>query len=119
MAALGPDGSRLSLLATAAAGELGNACVGNPLPKAFFARPAEVGAPELIGCLLVKRQSSGGVAVGCDCGYGGVFQRSRRLQNHCGKSSRSSIFLYKTELFLVYLQSKMPRVLSVLLYRIE
>jgi len=59
MAALGPDGSRPSLLAAAAAGELGNACVGNPLPKAFFARPAEQVAPDLIGCLLVKRQPSG------------------------------------------------------------
>jgi DNA-3-methyladenine glycosylase len=29
------------------------------LPQAFFARPAEVVAPELIGCLLVKRQPSG------------------------------------------------------------
>ena len=29
------------------------------LPQAFFARPAEVVAPELIGCLLVKRQADG------------------------------------------------------------
>ncbi len=29
------------------------------LPHSFFARPAEVVAPELIGCLLVKRQPSG------------------------------------------------------------
>ena len=29
------------------------------LPHAFFARPAEVVAPELIGCLLVKRQEGG------------------------------------------------------------
>ena len=29
------------------------------LPQAFFCRPAEVVAPELIGCLLVKRQPSG------------------------------------------------------------
>ena len=29
------------------------------LPQAFFARPAELVAPELIGCLLVKRQLSG------------------------------------------------------------
>jgi DNA-3-methyladenine glycosylase len=27
------------------------------LPQAFFARPAEQVAPELIGCLLVKRQA--------------------------------------------------------------
>jgi DNA-3-methyladenine glycosylase len=30
-----------------------------PLTKSFFARPAEQVAPELIGCLLVKRQASG------------------------------------------------------------
>jgi len=29
------------------------------LPQSFFARPAEVVAPELIGCLLVKRQPKG------------------------------------------------------------
>ena len=29
------------------------------LPKAFFARPAELVAPDLIGCLLVKRQEEG------------------------------------------------------------
>ncbi len=29
------------------------------LPKSFFARPAEQVAPELIGCLLVKRQADG------------------------------------------------------------
>jgi len=29
------------------------------LPTSFYARPAEVVAPELIGCLLVKRQEGG------------------------------------------------------------
>jgi DNA-3-methyladenine glycosylase len=29
------------------------------LPQSFFARPAEQVAPELIGCLLVKRQEGG------------------------------------------------------------
>jgi hypothetical protein len=29
------------------------------LPEAFFARPAEIVAPALIGCLLVKRQPAG------------------------------------------------------------
>jgi len=30
-----------------------------PLSQSFFARPAEQVAPELIGCLLVKRQPNG------------------------------------------------------------
>ena len=30
-----------------------------PLPQSFFARPAEVVAPKLIGCLPMKRQASG------------------------------------------------------------
>jgi len=29
------------------------------LPPSFFARPAELVSPELIGCLLVKRQPNG------------------------------------------------------------
>jgi len=35
-----------------------------PLPACFFARPAEQVAPELIGCLLVKRQGGGGLLWG-------------------------------------------------------
>ncbi len=50
---------QLSLLADAAAGEQRMDLVRNPLPQSFFARPAEQVAPELIGCLLVKRQPSG------------------------------------------------------------
>ena len=34
------------------------------LPQSFFARPAEVVAPELIGCLLVKRQPCGSLLQG-------------------------------------------------------
>ena len=34
------------------------------LPQAFFARPAEVVAPELIGCRLVKRQDNGSLLWG-------------------------------------------------------
>ena len=48
-----------SLLAVAPSGEQRVDLVVNPLPKAFFCRPAELVAPELIGCLLVKRQPSG------------------------------------------------------------
>ena len=38
--------------------------VPSPLPHAFFARPAECVGPELIGCLLVKRQADGGLLWG-------------------------------------------------------
>ncbi len=34
------------------------------LPQSFFTRPAEVVAPELVGCLLVKCQSSGALLWG-------------------------------------------------------
>ena len=34
------------------------------LPRPFFSRPAEVVAPELIGCLLVRRQPSGALLWG-------------------------------------------------------
>ena len=34
------------------------------LPHAFFCRPAEVVAPELIGCRLVKRQADGSLLWG-------------------------------------------------------
>jgi DNA-3-methyladenine glycosylase len=34
------------------------------LPRRFFSRPAEVVAPELIGCLLVRRQPSGALLWG-------------------------------------------------------
>jgi len=35
------------------------ATLSDSLPPSFFARPAELVAPELIGCLLVKRQPNG------------------------------------------------------------
>ena len=35
-----------------------------PLPPSFFARPAQAVAPELIGCLLVKRQADGALLWG-------------------------------------------------------
>ena len=34
------------------------------LPHAFFCRPAQVVAPELIGCRLVKRQTDGSLLWG-------------------------------------------------------
>ena len=34
------------------------------LPQVFFARPAELVAPDLIGCLLVKRQEDGSLLWG-------------------------------------------------------
>jgi len=34
------------------------------LPQFFFARPAELVAPDLIGCLLVKRQEDGSLTWG-------------------------------------------------------
>ena len=34
------------------------------LPQAFFARPAELVAPDLIGCRLVKRQEDGSLLWG-------------------------------------------------------
>ena len=35
-----------------------------PLPQSFFSSPAEQVAPDLIGCLLVKRQPSGALLWG-------------------------------------------------------
>jgi DNA-3-methyladenine glycosylase len=37
------------------------------LPQSFFARPAEDVAPDLIGCLLVKRQPDGELLWGSFC----------------------------------------------------
>lgn len=39
-------------------------CAFPPLPPAFFAQPAEVVAPELIGCRLVRRQADGALLWG-------------------------------------------------------
>ena len=41
-----------------------NAREDTPLPLRFFARPAEVVAPELLGCLLLKRQADGALLAG-------------------------------------------------------
>jgi DNA-3-methyladenine glycosylase len=64
MAARGPDTEKSSLLPAAFLGERHVELVANVLPKVFFTRPAEVVAPELIGCRLVKRQADGGLLWG-------------------------------------------------------
>jgi DNA-3-methyladenine glycosylase len=57
MAARGTDVEAFSLLAVAAMGERYAGLVGNPLPKAFFARPAEVVAPELLWGVIVETEA--------------------------------------------------------------
>ena len=39
-------------------------CTSEAFPRSFFARPAELVAPDLVGCRLVKRQTDGSLLWG-------------------------------------------------------
>ena len=62
------------------------------LPHSFFARPAEQVAPELIGCLLVKRQEGGELLWGVIVETKAYSQEEPachgyRRRSHAGKAS--------------------------------
>jgi DNA-3-methyladenine glycosylase len=84
------------------------------LPRSFFSRPAEVVAPELIGCLLVRRQASGallwGVIVETEA-YGGPLDRASHAWK--GMTPRSKTMFGPPGTAYVYLCYGMHRMMNV------
>ena len=91
-----------SLLAAAPSGEQHVELVVNPLPKAFFARPAEQVAPELIGCLLVKRQASGELLWGVIVETEAYCQSEPACHGHRRRSSSNETLFGEPGRFYVY-----------------
>jgi len=62
------------------------------LPQAFFSRPAEQVAPELIGCLLVKRQPSGELLWGVLVETEAYSQEEPACHGYCRTPSNETLF---------------------------
>ena len=73
------------------------------LPQAFFARPAEVVAPELIGCLLVKRQPIGELLWGVIVETEAYCQSEPACHGHRRRSPSNETLFGEPGRFYVYL----------------
>ena len=73
-----------------------------PLPQAFFARPAEQVAPELIGCLLVKRQADGELLWGVIVETEAYCQSEPACHGHRRRSASNETLFGEPGRFYVY-----------------
>ena len=74
-----------------------------PLPPRFFARPAEVVAPELLGCLLVKRQADGALLAGVIVETEAYCQSEPACHGHRRRSPSNETLFGEPGRFYVYL----------------
>ena len=80
-----------------------NARESSPLPPRFFARPAEVVAPELIGCLLLRRQPSGALRWGVIVETEAYCQSEPACHGHRRRSASNDTLFGEPGRFYVYL----------------
>ncbi len=73
------------------------------IPPGFFARPAEVVAPELLGCLLLKRQADGGVLAGVIVETEAYCQSEPACHGHRRRSPSNETLFGEPGRFYVYL----------------
>ena len=73
------------------------------LPPSFFARPAEQVAPDLIGCLLVKRQSDGELLWGVIVETEAYCQSEPACHGHRRRSPSNETLFGEPGRFYVYL----------------
>jgi DNA-3-methyladenine glycosylase len=72
------------------------------LPQCFFARPAEVVAPELIGCLLVRQQPDGGLLWGVIVETEAYCQSDPACHGHRRRSPSNETLFGEPGRFYVY-----------------
>jgi len=79
------------------------ACHGPPaLPRRFFSRPAEVVAPELVGCLLVRSQPSGDLLWGVIVETEAYTQADPACHGHRRRSASNETLFGPPGQFYVY-----------------
>jgi len=74
----------------------------DPLPQSFFTRPAELVAPELIGCLLVKRQANGELLWGVIVETEAYSQEEPACHGYRRRSPSNETLFGEPERFYVY-----------------
>jgi DNA-3-methyladenine glycosylase len=90
-----------------------------PLPQRFFARPAEVVAPELIGCRLVKRQPSGEILWGLIVETEAYSQAEPACHGHRRRSPQNETLFGVPGQFYVYVSYGIHHCVNVVTDRAE
>jgi DNA-3-methyladenine glycosylase len=89
------------------------------LPQSFFARPAEVVAPELIGCRLVKRQPGGDLLWGVIVETEAYSQAEPACHGHRRRSPRNETLFGAPGHFYVYVSYGIHHCVNVVTDRAE
>ncbi len=83
------------------------------IPQSFFARPAEQVAPELIGCLLVKRQEGGALLWGVIVETEAYSQEEPACHGHRRRSPSNETLFAEPGRFYVYVSYGMHHCVNV------
>jgi DNA-3-methyladenine glycosylase len=89
------------------------------LPQSFFARPAEQVAPELIGCLLVKRQADGALLWGVIVETEAYSQDEPACHGHRRRSPSNDTLFGEPGRFYVYVSYGIHHCVNVVTDRPE
>jgi DNA-3-methyladenine glycosylase len=89
------------------------------LPASFFARPAEVVAPELLGCLLVRRQSGGALLWGVIVETEAYSQAEPACHGHRRRSPANETLFGAPGCFYVYVSYGIHHCVNVVTDRAE
>ena len=89
------------------------------LPPSFFARPAEQVAPELIGCLLVKRQAQGALLWGVIVETEAYSQSEPACHGHRRRSASNETLFGEPGRFYVYLSHGIHHCVNVVTDRAD
>jgi len=89
------------------------------LPRSFFARPAEVVAPELVGCLLVKRQAGGALLWGVIVETEAYSQGEPACHGYRRRSPSNETLFGEPGRFYVYLSYGIHHCVNVVTHRAD
>ncbi|MDP6195848.1 MAG: DNA-3-methyladenine glycosylase [Prochlorococcaceae cyanobacterium ETNP18_MAG_17] len=89
------------------------------LPHAFFCRPAEVVAPELIGCMLVKRQANDGLLWGVIVETEAYSQEEPACHGYRRRSPQNETLFGEPGRFYVYVSYGIHHCVNVVTDRAE
>jgi len=89
------------------------------LPQSFFARPAERVAPELIGCLLVKRQADGALLWGVIVETEAYSQAEPACHGHRRRSPSNETLFGEPGRFYVYVSYGIHHCVNVVTHRTD
>jgi 3-methyladenine DNA glycosylase Mpg len=89
------------------------------LPRSFFARPAELVAPELVGCLLARRTACDGLLWGMVVGTEAYSQDDPACHGHRRRSPSNDTRFGEPGRFYVYLTYGMHHCVNVVTDRLD